>query len=97
MVAGIAGLLGATLLFLFANAYWELLLARFLQGFSDACVWTLGMCLIADTFALEELGTQVKPFIPCLSMLVACYTNAYMKSTIDGQGVAVSFCWSCLR
>ncbi|KAF1807020.1 major facilitator superfamily domain-containing protein [Mucor lusitanicus] len=59
MVAGIAGLLGATLLFLFANAYWELLLARFLQGFSDACVWTLGMCLIADTFALEELGTQM--------------------------------------
>ncbi|KAI8637337.1 major facilitator superfamily domain-containing protein [Parasitella parasitica] len=59
MVAGIAGLLGATFLFLFANAYWELLLARFLQGFSDACVWTLGMCLIADTFPLEELGKQM--------------------------------------
>ncbi|KAI8382349.1 major facilitator superfamily domain-containing protein [Blakeslea trispora] len=59
MVAGIAGLLGATFLFLFANAYWQLLLARFLQGFSDACVWTLGMCLIADTFPLEELGTQM--------------------------------------
>ncbi|KAI8098142.1 major facilitator superfamily domain-containing protein [Gilbertella persicaria] len=59
MVAGIAGLLGATFLFLFATTYWELLLARFLQGFSDACVWTLGMCLVADTFALEELGTQV--------------------------------------
>lgn len=59
MVAGIAGLLGATLLFLFATAYWELLLARFLQGFSDACVWTLGMCLIADTFPIEELGTQM--------------------------------------
>ncbi|CAO3627753.1 unnamed protein product [Mucor hiemalis] len=59
MVAGIAGLLGATLLFLFATSYWELLLARFLQGFSDACVWTLGMCLIADTFPIEELGTQV--------------------------------------
>jgi MFS family permease len=59
MVAGIAGLLGSTFLFLFATAYWELLLARFLQGFSDACVWTLGMCLIADTFPLNELGTQV--------------------------------------
>lgn len=59
MVAGIAGLLGATLLFLFATQYWELLLARFLQGFSDACVWTLGMCLVADSFPIEELGTQV--------------------------------------
>ena len=69
MVAGIAGLLGATFLFLFANAYWQLLLARFLQGFSDACVWTLGMCLVADTFPLEELGTQVNiiimPINPC--------------------------------
>ncbi|KAI7890333.1 major facilitator superfamily domain-containing protein [Mucor mucedo] len=59
MVAGIAGLLGATLLFLFATKYWELLLARFLQGFSDACVWTLGMCLVADSFPIEELGTQM--------------------------------------
>lgn len=59
MISGIAGLLGSTILFLFANSYWELLLARLLQGFSDACVWTLGLCLIADTFPIEELGTQV--------------------------------------
>lgn len=59
MVVGISGLLGATLLFLFATKFWELLLARFLQGFSDACVWTLGMCLVADSFPIEELGTQV--------------------------------------
>jgi MFS family permease len=60
MLAGILGLLGSTLLFMLGRLYWELLLARFLQGFSDACVWTLGMCLISDTFPLEELGTQVK-------------------------------------
>lgn len=59
MLVGIAGLLGATLLFLFATQFWQLLLARFLQGFSDACVWTLGMCLMADTFPIEELGAQV--------------------------------------
>ncbi|KAI7902391.1 major facilitator superfamily domain-containing protein [Cokeromyces recurvatus] len=59
MVTGILGLLGATFLFLFANSYWELYLARFLQGLSDACVWTLGMCLIADTFPIEVLGTQM--------------------------------------
>ncbi|KAG1219368.1 hypothetical protein G6F68_021429 [Rhizopus microsporus] len=59
MLAGILGLLGSTLLFMLGQLYWELLLARFLQGFSDACVWTLGMCLISDTFPLEELGTQM--------------------------------------
>ncbi|KAG1445185.1 hypothetical protein G6F46_010954 [Rhizopus delemar] len=59
MLAGILGLLGSTLLFMLGRLYWELLLARFLQGFSDACVWTLGMCLISDTFPLEELGTQM--------------------------------------
>ena len=60
MLGGIVGLLIAMLLFLFADAYWQLCLARLLQGFSDACVWTLGMCLMADTFPLEELGTQVR-------------------------------------
>ncbi|OBZ86631.1 putative MFS-type transporter C18.02, partial [Choanephora cucurbitarum] len=59
MLGGIVGLLIAMLLFLFADAYWQLCLARLLQGFSDACVWTLGMCLMADTFPLEELGTQM--------------------------------------
>jgi MFS family permease len=52
-------------LFLFANTYWELLLARLLQGFSDACVWTLGLCLIADTFPIEELGAQVCKLFHC--------------------------------
>ncbi|CAO0800469.1 unnamed protein product [Mucor circinelloides] len=87
MVAGIAGLLGATLLFLFANAYWELLLARFLQGFSDACVWTLGMCLIADTFPLEELGTQMGRVLlfhsvglVCGSPIGALYQSAGYKA-----------------
>lgn len=59
MVAGLFGLLGSTLLFMFAQKFWELLLARLLQGISSACVWTLGMCLMADRFPIEELGTQV--------------------------------------
>ncbi|RCH82769.1 hypothetical protein CU097_003565 [Rhizopus azygosporus] len=59
MLVGILGLIGSTLLFMFSEYYWELLIARFLQGISDACVWTLGMCLISDTFPIEELGTQM--------------------------------------
>ncbi|RCH99843.1 hypothetical protein CU097_010630 [Rhizopus azygosporus] len=59
MVAGLFGLLGSTLLFMFAQKFWELLFARLLQGISSACVWTLGMCLMADRFPIEELGTQM--------------------------------------
>ncbi|KAF7723162.1 hypothetical protein EC973_002297 [Apophysomyces ossiformis] len=59
MLLGMVGLLGSTLLFLFASQYWELLVARFLQGFSSSCVWTLGMCLIADTFPVQTLGLQM--------------------------------------
>ncbi|KAI8393496.1 major facilitator superfamily domain-containing protein [Radiomyces spectabilis] len=59
MLLGILGLFGSTFLFLYGTQYWEFLVARFLQGFSDACVWTLGMCLIADTFPIETLGLQM--------------------------------------
>jgi MFS family permease len=66
MLIGILGLIGSTLLFMFSEYYWELLVARFLQGIADACVWTLGMCLISDTFPIEELGTQVILNTMCL-------------------------------
>ncbi|KAI9261165.1 major facilitator superfamily domain-containing protein [Sporodiniella umbellata] len=56
---GYLGLLLSCIMFMLGEKYWELLLARFLQGFSSSSVWTLGMCLASDTFALEELGTQM--------------------------------------
>ncbi|KAL0088600.1 major facilitator superfamily domain-containing protein [Phycomyces blakesleeanus] len=38
MLLGISVSIGANLLFMFSTAYWMLLLARFLQGFSNACI-----------------------------------------------------------
>lgn len=59
MLLGIAGMIVATMLFLFVTEYYQFLIARALQGIADASVWTLGMTLVADAFPIEELGAQV--------------------------------------
>lgn len=59
MLFGMATLLGSVFLFLYGTKFWMLILARLLQGLSDACIWTLGLCIIKDTYPLGELGTQV--------------------------------------
>ena len=56
MLLGIAASITANLMFMFAIAYWMLLLARFLQGVSNACVWTMSLCLIADNWPEDQLG-----------------------------------------
>lgn len=35
-----------------------LLLARFLQGVANACVWTMSLCLIADNWPESRLGNE---------------------------------------
>jgi MFS family permease len=59
MLIGIVGFMASLLLFMFSQSYWELLLARFLQGFASSCVWILCLCLIADSFPKGELGLQM--------------------------------------
>ncbi|GAB5590830.1 hypothetical protein Unana1_05730 [Umbelopsis nana] len=68
MLFGILGLIASTLLFMFSRNYWELLLARFLQGVADSCVWILCLCLIADTFPKGELGLQMGKVMVCYSI-----------------------------
>ncbi|KAG2177477.1 hypothetical protein INT44_007988 [Umbelopsis vinacea] len=68
MLLGILGLIGSTLLFMFSRHYYELLIARFLQGFSDSCVWILCLCLVADTFPKGELGLQMGKVMVCYSI-----------------------------
>ncbi|CAO3689333.1 unnamed protein product [Umbelopsis vinacea] len=68
MLFGILGLIGSTLLFMFSTFYWELLIARFLQGFADSCVWILCLCLVADTFPKGELGLQMGKVMVCYSI-----------------------------
>ncbi|KAI9275278.1 major facilitator superfamily domain-containing protein [Helicostylum pulchrum] len=59
MLMGIGGMIIATLLFLFIDKYYQFLIARALQGFADASVWTLGMAMVADAYPVEQLGRQM--------------------------------------
>ncbi|OZJ03935.1 hypothetical protein BZG36_02931 [Bifiguratus adelaidae] len=68
MLLGIIGLLAATILFMFANAYWLLVIARFLQGVSGACVWTLGLCLVADRYEPDKIGIEMGKVMPMFSL-----------------------------
>ncbi|KAI8374665.1 major facilitator superfamily domain-containing protein [Radiomyces spectabilis] len=63
MLLGITASLAANVLFMFSIAYWMLLSARFLQGVSNACVWTMCLCLIADNWPIEQLGLQMGKLI----------------------------------
>ena len=56
MLLGTGASMAANLLFMFSVTYPMLLIARFLQGVSNACVWTMCLCLIADNWPREELG-----------------------------------------
>jgi DHA1 family solute carrier family 18 vesicular amine transporter 1/2 len=56
MVAGLLGLMAATLLFAFAGSYGELLVARALQGLAAAATWTAGLALVADLYPATGRG-----------------------------------------
>lgn len=56
MLLGTGASMAANILFMLSVTYPMLLIARFLQGVSNACVWTMCLCLIADNWPREELG-----------------------------------------
>src|SRR5262245_53683309 len=56
LVAGLAGLATATLLFAFANSLPGLFAARLAQGAADAVAWVVGLALIADVYEPSERG-----------------------------------------
>jgi MFS family permease len=91
MLLGICGIIASSLMFLFINKYYEFLIARALQGFADASVWTLGLALVADTFPLEELGVQV--ILPNLLSKKIWFTK--QTSSKDEQSNVILFSWSC--
>lgn len=59
MLLGIFGLILSTLILVFAAQYWLLLVARFFQGISAACIWTLGLTLVADTIPSKDLDIEM--------------------------------------
>ncbi|GAA5795127.1 hypothetical protein HPULCUR_000479 [Helicostylum pulchrum] len=81
MLMGIGGMIIATLLFLFIDKYYQFLIARALQGFADASVWTLGMAMVADAYPVEQLGRQMSKVL--LSYSIGLVAGA----PIGGAGV----------
>eukprot|EP00834_Sanchytrium_tribonematis_P000311 NODE_6_length_70510_cov_1.054395.p16 type:complete len:444 gc:universal NODE_6_length_70510_cov_1.054395:26670-25339(-) len=58
MLLGLFGLLGSTLWFAFSTSYTDLLIARFLQGFSSSASWTTSLALCADV-CINDLGKNM--------------------------------------
>jgi MFS transporter, DHA1 family, solute carrier family 18 (vesicular amine transporter), member 1/2 len=56
MLAGLAALAGATLLFAYAQSLPILFAARLVQGAADATTWVVGFALIADLFPPDARG-----------------------------------------
>jgi multidrug resistance protein len=56
LVAGLAGLAVATLLFAFSNSLPGLFAARLAQGAADAVAWVVGLALLADVYEPSERG-----------------------------------------
>ncbi|KAI7907823.1 major facilitator superfamily domain-containing protein [Cokeromyces recurvatus] len=63
MLLGTTASIAANVLFMLSTSYMMLLVARILQGISNACVWTMCLCLIADNWPREQLGTQMGKLI----------------------------------
>ncbi|CAO3677707.1 unnamed protein product [Rhizopus stolonifer] len=59
MLLGTGASISANILFMFSLNYPMLLIARLMQGVSNACVWTMCLCLIADNWPKEQLGSQM--------------------------------------
>lgn len=58
-LAGLAALLGATILLAVGQNVPVLVVARVLQGTSAAVVWTVGLAMILDTVGPENLGKTI--------------------------------------
>ncbi|KAI9217407.1 major facilitator superfamily domain-containing protein [Blastocladiella britannica] len=68
MILGLAGLIATTLVFSAATKYWQLLVARTMQGFSAGAPWTVGLSLLADVYSADELGAVIGPVLACNHM-----------------------------
>lgn len=52
-------LIGSQIMFMEANVYWLMCLARVLQGFSSAAVWVVAFALLCDTVPEDRIGQQL--------------------------------------
>jgi MFS family permease len=57
MVVGLLGMGVSSILFSFAESFWQLLVARILQGVSGGISWSVGLSMIADVYPSDQLGS----------------------------------------
>lgn len=87
MLLGTAASMAANVLFMLSTTYPMLLVARLLQGVSNACVWTMCLCLVADNWPKERLGEQMGKlvgFYP-LGMMVGLPAGGLLYSKLGHE------------
>ncbi|QDS72016.1 hypothetical protein FKW77_001984 [Venturia effusa] len=67
-LAGLAALLGATILLGVGQSIAVLVVARILQGISAAVVWTVGLAMVLDTVGSENLGKVIGSIFSFISI-----------------------------
>ncbi|RUS18365.1 hypothetical protein BC938DRAFT_476009, partial [Jimgerdemannia flammicorona] len=88
MLMGMLGMILSTILVL-SNYYWLLLIARFAQGVSATCVWTLGLSLIADIIRALELGVE-------MGKIMVSYSVGLLAGPPIGGGPKAPFIFSTI-
>ncbi|CAG8960470.1 hypothetical protein HYFRA_00008189 [Hymenoscyphus fraxineus] len=91
---GVTALFGATLLLFLGRTIWVLLVARVLQGFSAAVVWTTGMALCLETVGAENLGKAIGAIFGFIS--VGTFLAPILGGLLyDKGGLAAVFGLAC--
>ncbi|KAJ1846490.1 hypothetical protein LPJ73_004515 [Coemansia sp. RSA 2703] len=80
MIIGLVGLGATSVLFAFSNAFWELVLARLAQGISSGITWAVGLGMIADVYAGEEIGKA-------MGVAFSGFTLGYLGGPVIGGAI----------
>lgn len=56
LIVGLLFMIGAIIMFMEANSYALMVVARILQGFSGTVLWTIGLALVTDSVSEERAG-----------------------------------------
>ncbi|KAJ1926038.1 hypothetical protein IWQ60_004135 [Tieghemiomyces parasiticus] len=65
MCVGLVALLVSTLLFGIGKAYWQLILARIVQGAASGASWSVGFSMVADVYPPEKAGVVMGTVMGC--------------------------------
>ncbi|GAA5882701.1 hypothetical protein JCM16303_006552 [Sporobolomyces ruberrimus] len=59
LIVGLLFMVGAIVMFMEANSYALMVVARILQGFSGTVLWTIGLALVTDSVPEERAGVVI--------------------------------------